>query len=281
MNKTLPSFNINTYDETVVVNAVLELMKNKTMWEDTATRLLRILACKVPKEDICKLPTIANHLSRIIRNNVNVLADHGVIAGKTHSGKRSIRFVKTPSTVKSTEIIMPTNTKKENIMETKTCKHTLKVEVLTAIKEMGPISIADIAMVTLLSTDSVRSTISMLVRQGWAVASKSAGKGTRGTKLYYWDNTPKKPAAVVKPKTKAEPAPEPTPEVKPKTTSRREVLDIVNRAYYLMLAFRKLDVDMLMDHFELDEATAEEVLISMLTKYKNNVRADITARPVS
>lgn len=257
----------------VVVEAIVLLMKNKTLWQNTTTTLLKILTNKVPIDDLHKLPKTANHLSRIIQLNVNELLNRGVVASKAHSGERSIRLSTVPADVISTKI-----TKEET---TTMRKPTLKEDVLGALIELGPITSNDIATLLDVSLYSVSSLLSALRREGYNITTSKNGDGTR-SQLYNIDTVKKEETPVPKVPltiTKTKPIIL-TPPTAPTVKSTDQVSNaLVDRAYYLMLALCRLNIDDIMDTFSLDESVAQQVLLKVMVKYDNKLHADITLRP--
>lgn len=252
-----------TFNNEVLVDAVVAMMGTKTTAEYPATILIKVLRAKagVYKDGI---PIQPNRLSRELNKDIDALAAHGITMTRLHSGTRSIKFVKAPRTVVETKVIKPNNNSGETTMETKTYKASIKEEVLTAIKEFGPITVADIAELTFTNVDSVRSFISHLKRDGENILSARESKKTK-IKLYRWTSAPKE--AVIKP------APVVIPAVSKPTTEKPKA-DLVSRAYYLTLALRSITADDLMEHLDIDEDTAYKTLIAVAKR--NKVKLTIT-----
>lgn len=239
---------MTTYNNEVLVDAVVAMMKTNDVVEYPAHTLIKVLRAKAG-EFKDGIPIAPNHLSRELNKDIEVLAERGIIMERLHSGKRTIKF-----------------TKGESIMETKTYKNSVTADTLEAIKEFGPVTVADIAELVFSNVDSVRSIISLLKRKGEPIASKKAGGRTREKLYYILKDVPKPEKKVVKDK---------TPQKAPLDIPITELAD---RAYYLMMALQQLTVEDLVYHLKLDETTATEVMMKTITKYGTRLNLSIAPK---
>lgn len=152
------------------------------------------------------------------------------------------------------------NNEETGYMTTKTYENDLESTIVNMLKELGPISVDDVATLT-SSTKAATQKVFDTLRSGTdCIAVSSVRDGDVVLKEYSW----KEPMAK-----------EPT---KPKILTPK-TNQLVDRAYYLMLALRNVNVDLLMDNFDITDKVAEQVLLNMATKYKNHIITEVTCRP--
>lgn len=249
-------------DEKVIINSLVIFMGDKNDWKGTASELLNELkqiSLRIYEQE---LEVIPNRLTKYMCDNIDILEHRGLKVYKKHSGIRSIKIVKA------------LNFKGETDMITKTTKKAIKANVLETIKELGPVSISDIATMAMISLSSARYTVKVLQKAGHQIRVERAKNGTRENHYVYGGDVSKSvdDIAVTKPKEPAKPA-------KTTNTQKKEnkpMSDLVNRAYYLALALRRISIDDLVVNLDVSEDEAFELMVKVAKKYKDDISANIS-----
>lgn len=253
---------LSFFDKSVIKGIVI-VMEDKTTFKKNLKPLIALLKKELPVKYRFNLPSTASHMALVLNNCKAELAARDIYT--TRLNANGVKFDK----------ISTTNSIEDKIMKTKTYKNTLKTELLEVFKDFGPATTAEMATLTNRSSDAIRATISVLRNEGHNISSRSTESGTRA-QTYYIDHsaplpTPTKAPEVGIPKSEPSVSPMPAPVCNNKATK-----DLINRAFYLMKALRKIDIDTLMDHLNLDETTATKVILALATEDRAGMKLDIT-----
>lgn len=135
----------------VVVQGILNLMRDHEEWVGTATDLLASLKDRASACYEMYLPPIPNKLSNVIKSNSAMLKKHGVEVFKKHSGSRTIKLIKTPQP--------------EGVLNMKSDAKEKVIDALTIDSNNGA-TLRDITDLTGLTYDYVRVIIQRLRTKG-------------------------------------------------------------------------------------------------------------------